>query len=96
MKKHQATKSSSNLEELAVSEQNKIFGGLEAGNSITYNGDGTVSTFNYTHLESGDRNKVVNQVNAPAGSSVHLTYPDNNNVLNQVNNDGSMVVLEGV
>jgi hypothetical protein len=84
------------FDELDVFNQKKIWGGLKAGNSMQPNNNGSVSTFNYTHLESGDRGYVVNQVNAPPGSAVYVPYQNNGKVLNQVNASGlnSLVVLE--
>ena len=90
------SRSQGNFEGLDVLAQRKICGGLVAGNSMQPNDNGSISTFNYTRLESGDRGRVVNQVNAPAGSFVYLPYQDNGKVLNQVNGNGadSLVVLE--
>jgi hypothetical protein len=86
-----------NCDELDVFNQKKILGGLKAGNSIQPNDNGSVSTFNYTHLESGDRGYVVNQVNAPPGSAVYVPFKDSGKVVNQVNNNAanSLAVLEG-
>lgn len=89
-------RSNSNFDKLNISNQNSIFGGLKAANSLTPNGNGTYSSFNFTHLESGDRGKVVNQVNATPGTAVALNYKDNGNVLNQVNAADALVALEGV
>lgn len=91
--------SQQNFDELSVVNQKKILGGLQAGNSMQLNADGSVATFNFTHLQSGDSGKVVNQVNAPPGTSVFVPYDSHSNdVVNQVNATGpnSLVVIERI
>ena len=85
------------LSNLKVLEQRIIHGGLEAANSISLHNNGSFSAINIVNFESGDRNKVVNQINASSGSFVYLPYQDNGNVLNQIATNGSdiIVVLQG-
>lgn len=89
--------SNSDLNELNILTQSRVHGGLKATNSMRLYDNGTVSAINFVYFESSDRNKVVNQVNAPPGSFVYLPYLDNGNVLNQVTATGSdtTVILQG-
>ena len=85
------------LNELNISTQSKVNGGLKADNSMRLYDNEIVSAINVAYFEPGDKNKVVNQVNAPSGSFVYLPYKDNGNVLNQVTANGSdtLVILQG-
>lgn len=87
----------SNQEALDWATQTKVYGGVEAHNSLITHPNGSTSSFNLVVFEPGDSNKTVTQINA-ARSHFDYGYRDNgNDVLVQTNaTKNASVRVQGV